>query len=224
MSPKAKDPKIIELRRTLGLRIRDLRTQLGLTLSELAVQTGVTASALSQFENGHSEPSLTTLWKLSRTLGAPILELPSSEDPVVEVGRIRDGRQLLDFGTYCYEILTQAPSRRLDFFLLTIEPGDRPIRDPLSHPGEDCGYVLSGQVDVAIGETTYILNKGDCIWFVSTQAHTFIPRGRVRSLSVWANTLTTPAAIGKGPFAGLSLYAAIGQTQVHPASGTAVAP
>lgn len=206
--PRGKDPEIRELRRMLGLRIRDLRQQRGYTLSDVAAQTGVTTSALSQFENGHAEPSLTTLWKLSRVLGAAILELPSNRDPIVDVTRQQEERSVLEFGNYRYTLLTEVPTRRMDFFLLEIDPGEGPIRGPLAHTGEDCGYVLRGQVDVVIEDQTYTLKKGDAIWFVATQPHTFIPRGTSPSLSVWANSLTSAAALGKGAFAGLHAYLA----------------
>jgi transcriptional regulator with XRE-family HTH domain/mannose-6-phosphate isomerase-like protein (cupin superfamily) len=53
----------------LGPNIRARRTEHGLSLRELARRVGVSASALSQIENGHSRPSVDTLYELARQLG-----------------------------------------------------------------------------------------------------------------------------------------------------------
>ena len=53
----------------LGPNIRARRTEHGLSLRELARRVGVSASALSQIENGHSRPSVDTLYALARALG-----------------------------------------------------------------------------------------------------------------------------------------------------------
>ena len=53
----------------LGPNIRARRLEHGLSLRELARRVGVSASALSQIENGHSRPSVDTLYELARQLG-----------------------------------------------------------------------------------------------------------------------------------------------------------
>ena len=53
----------------LGPNIRARRKEHGLSLRELARRVGVSASALSQIENGHSRPTVNTLYELARQLG-----------------------------------------------------------------------------------------------------------------------------------------------------------
>lgn len=56
----------------LGSRLRDARVAAGLSLRELARQLGVSPSFVSQMENGKSQPSVATLYSLSRLLDTSI--------------------------------------------------------------------------------------------------------------------------------------------------------
>jgi transcriptional regulator with XRE-family HTH domain len=72
----------------LGPRLRAVREAKGLTLRESARRLGVSASFLSQLETGKSQPSVATLYALSRHLGVTIDQLfddpePTSADAVV---------------------------------------------------------------------------------------------------------------------------------------------
>ena len=64
-----------------GHRLRHLRRQAGLTLEALGAAVGRPASYLSQLENGHREPRLSTVNALAAALGCPPSELLSSAAP-----------------------------------------------------------------------------------------------------------------------------------------------
>lgn len=59
----------------LGATIKDLRQRAGFLQEDLAERVGITQSYLSQIENGHKEPNLSTLRQISEKLGVslPIL-------------------------------------------------------------------------------------------------------------------------------------------------------
>ncbi|HMC39401.1 MAG TPA: helix-turn-helix transcriptional regulator, partial [Acidimicrobiales bacterium] len=64
-----------------GHRLRHLRRQAGLTLDALGQAVGRPASYLSQLENGHREPRLSTVNALAGALGVAPAELLSSAAP-----------------------------------------------------------------------------------------------------------------------------------------------
>ena len=64
-----------------GHRLRHLRRQAGLTLDTLGAAVGRPASYLSQLENGHREPRLSTVNALASALGVAPAELLSGEAP-----------------------------------------------------------------------------------------------------------------------------------------------
>jgi transcriptional regulator with XRE-family HTH domain/predicted transcriptional regulator len=64
-----------------GQRLRHLRKRAGLTLEALGKTVGSSASYLSQLENGHREPRLSTVNQLAAALGCKPAELLSSAAP-----------------------------------------------------------------------------------------------------------------------------------------------
>jgi transcriptional regulator with XRE-family HTH domain len=61
------DPK-----QQVGSRIRELRLARRMTLSDLARESNVAKATLSNIEAGEANPTLDTLWQLSRALRAPL--------------------------------------------------------------------------------------------------------------------------------------------------------
>ena len=64
-----------------GQRLRHLRKHSGMTLEALGARVGSSASYLSQLENGHREPRLSTINQLAAALGCKPNELLSSAAP-----------------------------------------------------------------------------------------------------------------------------------------------
>jgi transcriptional regulator with XRE-family HTH domain/quercetin dioxygenase-like cupin family protein len=56
----------------VGQRIREVRLQRGLTLRGLARAVGVSASLVSQIETGKSQPSVSTLYAITKALGISV--------------------------------------------------------------------------------------------------------------------------------------------------------
>jgi transcriptional regulator with XRE-family HTH domain len=75
-----------------GQRLREARIAAGLSQSELEDISGIPKARLSRYENGHVEPSIQTLARLSRALN------------VSEASLLGDQRAILeDFFTVLYE-------------------------------------------------------------------------------------------------------------------------
>lgn len=191
------DPTLL---RQLGAHIRRARQHRDLTLAALAERVGLSASALSQLERGLLEPSVSTLWRLSEALGASLFHFfTEQQETPVSILRGSGNRMKLDFSSFRYEVLTLASRRQLDFFILRLPPRGVPAREALAHRGEECGLVLEGALDVSIAGETYRLEKGDSIWFLSTQPHTFSAVGPEECVSVWAMTPPDTQLFGVQP-------------------------
>src|SRR5689334_20253821 len=67
--------------RVFGHRLRHFRRQAGLTLEELGGAVGRPPSYLSQLENGHREPRLSTVNQLANALNCRSADLLSSAAP-----------------------------------------------------------------------------------------------------------------------------------------------
>lgn len=178
-----------ETRRALGQLLRELRHREGLTLAALSEQVGVSQSALSQLESGRTEPSLGTLWKLGRALNASLFDFFAKEPAQSVDVTAQSERTVMVYERARYEAVARSGRRNLDLFFLHLQPGEGPVREPVSHAGEEVGVVLSGSMDVTVGDAAHRLGPGDGIWFISTQPHTFTVVGDDECVSVWADTL-----------------------------------
>jgi len=73
-----KNPNInqtdIEIRETIGLRIKQVRQQRHLPAKTIAGKLGITRSALTLIEGGRNNVNAVTLWKIACLLGCGIEE------------------------------------------------------------------------------------------------------------------------------------------------------
>ena len=53
------------------------------------------------------------------------------------------------------------------------QPGAGTGRHAITHDGEECGFILSGRLQVSVGEQTTILRAGEAYYFKSDQPHHF---------------------------------------------------
>ena len=164
----------------VGKRIGELREDAGITLQELAERTGYSSALLSQFENHMVSPPLGALIKLSRALGVDVgdffgevadqsfILVRSDERETVSRVASREGVSL----GYTYEALGFGlKGRRMEPFVVTLEPV--PIREKhLSvHEGEEFIYVLDGRMKIRLGDHTDVLDPGDSIYFKCMTPH-----------------------------------------------------
>ncbi len=77
--PKTRKPRTalsaLDVQATLGARIRARRDALGLSQPEVAERVGTTVPHLSKLENGHTNPSLYFLYRLSIGLDSSVDDL-----------------------------------------------------------------------------------------------------------------------------------------------------
>jgi transcriptional regulator with XRE-family HTH domain len=68
----------------LGQRLREARLAAGLSQSELEELSGIPKARLSRYENGHVEPSISTLHRLASALNVSEASLLGDERAVLE--------------------------------------------------------------------------------------------------------------------------------------------
>ena len=81
----------------------------------------------------------------------------------------------------------ELPNKKAEPYIITqsnIRSSDKPVEFD-RHGGEEFVYVLEGQVEQTYGESTYILNKGDSIYFKGDIPHlTRSTKGQAKCLVV----------------------------------------
>ncbi|MEX2629398.1 MAG: XRE family transcriptional regulator [Tistlia sp.] len=178
----------------VGRQVRDLRKARGMSLKQLNEASGLSIGLLSQIERGTSSPSLRSLRALSEALGVPPIWFfndgrmppPRERDVIVRGGA---GRRLeLPHKRIVKELVTPDLSGTLQMLIVVIEPGGTTGSENYSHPGEECGYLLEGELDLWVGGDHFQLRKGDSFRFKSTLPHQSFNPGKVTTRIIWVTS------------------------------------
>lgn len=173
----------------LGGKIRKLREIMGMTATDVAEKAEVTPSLISQIERNIANPSLATLKKIADVLKTPLSFLFSEENNVSPVIR-RNERRKITLGnndSVIQELLSPDSNSQMEFLYITYEEGAS-SEGFVTHHGEECGLVLQGQLELALGTEVYTLEEGDSIYFKSDIPHSFKNTGSEPLKLVWVIT------------------------------------
>lgn len=175
----------------IGAVARELRKRAGLGLQTLAERAGISVAMLSQIERGLSSPSLRSLRLLSEALEVPIsrfFEAPAQKRPPSFVVRTTERRRLRLSPTGVIKDLISPDSPSwIEMYELSLLPGGSSGNDFHRHDGEKAGYVLEGQLQLMLGQETFVLNPGDAFRFPSIVPHMFRNPAEEPARIIWIN-------------------------------------
>ncbi|MBN2809567.1 MAG: cupin domain-containing protein [Deltaproteobacteria bacterium] len=164
----------------VGERIKALRLEANISLQDLAGKSGYSTAVLSQIENHLISPSLGVLVHLAKAMDVKIGAFFGKEEaqPFTLIRRGEEhtvsrfaSKEGVRYG-YTYESLgTGKKDRRMEPFIITLEPATIKNDKCNGHEGEEFIYVLEGRIDVTLGTHTDVLGEGDCIYYDSAIPH-----------------------------------------------------
>jgi transcriptional regulator with XRE-family HTH domain len=181
----------------IGAKLKHARRLKGLLLKELANAVGCSESFLSKVENDRVRPSLQMLHSIVSELDTSIGELfsvaaneknrvmRSHERPKITTTAPRKGP-----GVTLESLVPSATLKLLYGSIHVVAPGGT-SEGLIEHKGEEIGYVLQGELELTIGDTTYDLKPGDSFFFQSNLPHGYRNPGKVETRVVWINTPPT---------------------------------
>jgi len=170
----------------LGRRLKILRNGRGLTLVQLGEQVGLSASHLSQIERSAAMPSLASLAIIARALDVDVGHFFEDDVSSHWVVRANQGRRLWGGSDTRADLLSADPSgKKIQPYRLVCQPGAS-IDQPPTHQGEEFGFVLKGQLTVAVGEETFVLHAGDSIHCETLQPRSWCNEGQGECIVICA--------------------------------------
>ncbi|RKD24088.1 hypothetical protein BEP19_06680 [Ammoniphilus oxalaticus] len=174
----------------IGGRIRALRKKQALTLEDLSQSTGLSKGLLSQVERGISQPSLETLWKITRALDTSIVHLFEEESHTHVYVTRREERDKVTFADStgaCY-VLGYNDYTRLRMLEIILKPGET-MRDPFTGgEGEQGLVVTKGNLTAQIGTEEFELREGDSAFFNNNLAHSVMNNTDETVTYLWSIT------------------------------------
>ena len=177
----------------VGRQIRELRELKRMTLRDVAELTGRSIGQLSQIERGNSEPTLRMMSDIAKALGVQIGWFFSNQEdvPPAELGVVvrKQNRKMLKCvsGITDY-LLSPSLSSEIELILCEFEPNASSGDEDFTHEGVEAGLVLSGALELWVGDKHFILDEGDSFSFPSTTPHRFKNVADGKTVVVWAVT------------------------------------
>lgn len=174
----------------IGDKVKRLRLKLGLTQEELAARTELSKGFISQLERNLTSPSIATLIDILEALGTDIASFFApdevNEKIIFSPDDMFENEDEAQGVKICW-LVPNAQKNELEPILVTIEPGGSTLPDD-PHDGEEFGYVLAGNIVLAIGNRRLKLKKGDSFCFKSIETHYIINPAKREARVLWVAT------------------------------------
>lgn len=159
----------------VATRLQYIRKKHGLSQRELAKRAGVTNGTISLIEQNRVSPSVGSLKKLLECIPMSLAEFFTFE---IEADRTVVSRRAE---------MPNLGNEQIEFYLAGASVKDRnmgimrevyqPLADTgpemLQHAGHEGGVVVSGQLELTVDNTTWLLDPGDSYYFESRLPHRF---------------------------------------------------
>lgn len=171
----------MEINQIIGLNLKKLRTEKNRSLGQLAEASGISKGMLSQIENGDTNPTINTIWKICAGLNVPYTSLlePQVQPDTQVMTKKNTLVQISDEGTYrvyCY--YTDTPSRNFELFQMELDEGAEYTSVGHSKKSDEYIMVLEGQLTLKIDEQILGLNADDATTFNANRKHIYKNTGR----------------------------------------------
>jgi transcriptional regulator with XRE-family HTH domain len=173
---------------TVGNRLRQRRLALRLTLRQVADAAGLSEGFVSQLERGVHSGSIATLQKISAVLGLEVGDLfTGTWDNRPAVRRFTD-QQGFAFGVAGRKVrLTPKQFNHLEAFVGVFDSGGSTGVEPYSHgDSEELLFVVSGEVEVMVGDIVHHLSALDSITYSSSEPHRVRETAGATATVLWA--------------------------------------
>ena len=161
----------------IGAEVRRLRKSLDLTVAELGTAAGISAGMLSKIENASISPSLATLDALAKALNVPVSRLFAESEERRDCSFVKAGSgvRIERRGTkagHQYDLLGHSLAGELGVepYLITLKE-DAVAYTNFRHAGVEFLYMLSGRVRYRHGDSTYLMEPGDALFFDAAARH-----------------------------------------------------
>jgi transcriptional regulator with XRE-family HTH domain len=184
----------------VGSRLRELRISKGLSQRQLAEASGIANSMISLVEQNRTSPSIASLKKILDGMAVSMSEFFSAEstdeEPVFfrkndlkEIAPFADGQEGQEKAPkITFRQVGDASRHQVQMLYEQYVPGADTGEELYAHEAEEAGIVISGHIEVTVGDQVQILGAGDAYLFDSRQPHRFRNVGNTECIVISACT------------------------------------
>lgn len=176
----------------IGNKIKQLRIQKGLTQEELGDRCELSKGFISQVERDLTSPSIATLMDMLQVLGTDTTEFFAKEEDVQIVFTQNDYFEKIDneLNNSVEWLIPNAQKNMMEPIKVQLEQNGKTYPDN-PHEGEEFGYVLSGSIQIHIGNKVYKASKGDSFYYTPSESHFIDCNAKGGAEFIWISTPPT---------------------------------
>ncbi|MCY0150106.1 helix-turn-helix domain-containing protein [Hoeflea sp. G2-23] len=159
----------------IGTNLKALRLRRHLSMRDLAQRSGISHTTISLIERDRISPTVDTLQAVLDALGSRLSEFlggltEGSGSPFYPAD---DTPEIGNPETISYRLIgLNHPYRAFQFLRETYAVG-ADSGELLSHVAQEAGCVVSGAIELTVGNQCRVLHKGDGYYFDSRELHRF---------------------------------------------------
>ncbi|WCB94509.1 HTH-type transcriptional regulator SutR [Baekduia alba] len=180
----------------IGGAVRELRLTQRWSLGDLGRAAGLSKTILARIERGEGNPSIETLWRVSRALDVPLGSLISPPTgPRARAIPARSGEPIpSEGGMDAWLLHVAGHEHRSEMYDIELPRGTDQRTDTHLAGTEELIVCVKGRVRVGPYEQEIEIGPGDAAWFTADVAHHYVALRDTRAL-VW---MIYPATAGSG--------------------------
>jgi transcriptional regulator with XRE-family HTH domain len=167
----------------LGKTIQRLRKAYNMSLGELSEQSGVAKSIISQIERNETNPTLSTVYRLSRALDTSIDEVLKVDSGTVFLEhQVKSAIPILESQDGLCRLAIIGPLNLIDltqWYDFHAKPNGVLESDPHPPGTVEHLYMLKGEVEITVGEEVKVAKTGEAIRYRGDLPHNIRNLGTV---------------------------------------------
>ena len=164
-----------QLNHDIAVELRRIRKQKKLTIEELASLSNISGITISNIENGRSNPTLNSLWKLADTLQVPLTKLLGYSHTETEVSSVSEDSSYfmndLEKGWVVQPVFQEG---NIEVFRICLKANSSINRSHQMKDSTEIITVMNGSLKLNVGDKHYNLSTYDSINFDSGTEHEYI--------------------------------------------------
>jgi XRE family transcriptional regulator, regulator of sulfur utilization len=159
----------------LGKTIQRLRKAYNMSLGELSEQSGVAKTIISQIERNETNPTLSTVVRLSRALDTTVDEVLRGEQQSLFIEhQTKSGIPMLESQDGLCRLAIVGPLSLVDVFQwYDFHAQEKGVLESSPHPAGTIEhlYIVKGELEVTTGGETRIARQGEALRFRADVPH-----------------------------------------------------
>ena len=180
----------------VGASLRARRLERGLTITEVAERAGLTAGFISQLERDLTSASLSSLYRICAVLDLRVGDLIDDVPAGRLIRREEQARRSLAMGNAEHLLLSSRDERRFHVTESHIPPGGSAGKEQYTLPADvELVYVLSGSLELQVGDEVHELELGDTLTYSPRDPHTWRNPSETDEAVVLWTALPNPYAV-----------------------------